>query len=571
MIGALEKHILKVLLDKGKISPEELEQARGASEKSGQDIGEVLKVKGILTSEDVLSATCEVLNAVPIKASSLRIKEDVLSFVPEKIARSALVLPVSRIGKCLTVVMSDSTDIFALDDIKAITKMEVIPMLSTEEEMKQAVARYYEESADSMISQFLDEASGGDVETLEEEDEELSRQELRKITEQTPVVKLTNMILKSAIKDRASDILIEGMEEETRVRYRVDGVLCERYRPPRKYHQAVISRIKVMSELDIAERRLPQDGRFSMRIEGRRVDFRVSIVPSSFGEKAALRILDKQQATIDVDSLGFREADNKRLKTASRRPHGMILVCGPTGCGKTTTLYSLLKYVDSPEMNIITVEDPVEYELKGINQVSVRPSVGLTFASCLRSILRQDPDIIMVGEIRDYDTLDVAIKSALTGHLVLSTLHTNTAAGSITRMINMGVEPFLITSSVELVAAQRLLRMLCMDCREPYKPEEEVAEKYGLYDKTGKIPTIYRPVGCERCMNTGYRGRIGIIETLKVTETIKELVLGRAEVADIEKHARSEGMTSLRDNGIANVIEGATSLEDVLRTTVSNR
>jgi len=323
-----------------------------------------------------------------------------------------------------------------------------------------------------------------------------------------------------------------------------------------------------MSDLDIAERRLPQDGRFRIKIEGRKIDFRVSVVPSSLGEKAALRILDKEQATIELGSLGFTKEDKKKMRESSKKPHGMILVCGPTGCGKTTTLYSILKDIDDPTKNIVTVEDPVEYELKGINQVSVNEDVGLTFASSLRSILRQDPDIIMVGEIRDYDTMDVAVKSALTGHLVLSTLHTNTAAGSVVRMVNMGIEPFLIAASVELVAAQRLLRKLCDSCKEPYIPPREIVEAYDLFDEEGKALTIYRAKGCKRCANTGYKGRMGIMECIPMTHKIRELVFAEAQIDEIEKAAIEEGMTTLRDNGIYNVAKGLASLEDVLRITV---
>ncbi len=306
-------------------------------------------------------------------------------------------------------------------------------------------------------------------------------------------------------------------------------------------------------------------------IEDRKIDFRVSIVPASLGEKAALRILDKEQAMIDIDKLGFRERDKEKIRKASERPHGMILICGPTGCGKTTTLYGILKHVDSPQKNLVTVEDPVEYELKGINQVSINEDIGLTFPACLRSILRQDPDIIMVGEIRDFETMDTAIKSALTGHMVLSTLHTNTAAGSVVRLVNMGVEPFLISAAVELIASQRLIRKLCPECKEPYTPPREGAERYGLIGKNGEIPVIYRPKGCKRCNNSGYQGRIGIIECMVMSPGIKNLVFRKAEEHEVEKLAKKEGMVTLRGNGIENVIDGLTSLEEVLKTTLDEK
>jgi len=326
-----------------------------------------------------------------------------------------------------------------------------------------------------------------------------------------------------------------------------------------------------MSNLNIAERRLPQDGRFRLKLEDRRIDFRLSIIPSISGEKANLRILDKEQVMMDIAKLGFEERDRKIICSACEMPHGMILVCGPTGSGKTTTLYSALKYVDRPGKNLVTVEDPVEFQLRGINQVSINSSIGLTFASCLRSILRQDPDVIMIGEIRDYDTVDIAIKAALTGHLVFSTLHTNTASGSVVRMINMGVEPFLIASSVVLVVAQRLIRKLCPECKEPYQPSEEIAKRYRLFDQNGRIPVIYKPRGCKRCMNSGYQGRIGMVECMRITPEIKDLLFHGAQEFDIEQKAIEEGMVTLRENGIANVLSGVTPLEEVLRTTTETR
>jgi len=434
--------------------------------------------------------------------------------------------------------------------------------------IQQAIIKYYEKSAHEQINEIMDNIKTTEMKMLEDEEE--FDEDLVNISEDAPVVKLTNMLLSRAVKERASDILVEPMDNKTRIRYRIDGVFCERFTTPKKYHQAIISRLKVMSELDIAERRLPQDGRFRIKYDSREIDFRISTVPSSFGEKIALRILDKGQATIDINKLGFSSYDIEKMQAAGKKPHGMILVCGPTGCGKTTTLYSVLKYVDDPGKNIVTVEDPVEYEMKGFNQVSINDEVGLTFAGCLRSILRQDPDIIMVGEIRDFETLDVSIKSALTGHLVLSTLHTNTACGSIVRMVNMGVEPFLIASSVEIVAAQRLIRCLCPECKVPYTPDEITAGKYGIYDENGKIPTIYKPGKCKRCFDTGYKGRLGIIECLVLTPEIKDLIFKRAEEAEIEKVAKDQGMVSLRDNGIKNVIKGLTSLEDVLRVTIGS-
>ena len=355
-----------------------------------------------------------------------------------------------------------------------------------------------------------------------------------------------------------------------RVRYRVDGQLQDAKRPPKMLHNAIVSRLKVMSNLDIAERRLPQDGRFKIKLHSREIDFRISVLPSSRGEKVALRILDKSQAMLDLEKLGFDKKSLEAVRAGAMKPHGMVLVCGPTGCGKTTTLYSILEYINSPEDNAITVEDPVEYVIEGLNQVTANPDIGLTFAAALRSILRQDPDIIMIGEIRDFETVDIAIKAALTGHLVLSTLHTTTAAGSVTRMVNMGVEPFLITSSVILVAAQRLVRKICPNCKEPYELEADIAEKYGI-KAGGKNVKLFRGKGCDACSRTGYKGRAGLIEVLTLTPKIKALILENAQEYRISEQARLDGMVTLRENGIELALGGVTTLDEVVRVTVGDQ
>ncbi len=567
----ITEKISSLLIKKGLVTAEALEKARGICLEKGGSLSDVLVGMNVVSKQDLLSTLSEGLGFPPIKLSYFRVDEETLGLIPRKVAFMYKVLPISRVGKMLTVAMSDPLNVMALDDLKVMTNLELSPVIASEEDITEAVQKYYEKSADEEISKIVEEIEDAQIETVSEGEDSVSTAELLKITEEAPVVKLTNMILSRAIKDRAGDILIEPMEDRTRIRYRVDGVLTESYNPPRKFHQALVSKIKVLADLDITERRLPQDGRFQVKIEGRKVDFRVSVVPSSFGEKVALRVLDKQQAMTDLDMLGLKKKDIDTIREVSRKPHGMILVCGPTGCGKTTTLYSILKHVDAPGKNLVTVEDPVEYEFWGVNQVSINEEIGLTFAACLRSILRQDPDVIMVGEIRDHETLDIAIKSALTGHLVLSTLHTNTAAGAIVRMVNMGVEHFLITSSVELIAAQRLIRKLCTDCRKPYTPPEELARKYGIVDENGNIPEIYSPVGCKRCLNSGYKGRIAIVECLVLSPKIKDIIFRGGQEFEIEMAAREEGMTTLRENGIQNVIGGTTSLEEVLRVTVENR
>jgi len=571
MTDSLPGKICDFLIKNKLVTEEDLNKSREICKEQGGSLGDVLVKMNALSREDLLTAMSEGLGFAPLDLSRFNIDEGVIKLIPQKICQRHQVLPVSRIGNILTVAMVDPMNISALDDIKAITKMEVVQVVVDQDNMREAISKYFERSANEEISEIMGDIRTSQMEMVTESDEDVSSSELLRSAEEAPVVKLTNLILSRAVKDGASDILIEPMDKTARVRYRIDGVLRENMEPPKKLHRAIVSRLKVMSNLNIAERRLPQDGRFKIRTENRRVDFRVSVIPSSMGEKVALRILDKAQATLDVDKLGFSEDGKKKLIRASSKPHGMILVCGPTGCGKTTTLYSIMNYIDSPELNLVTVEDPVEYELKGVNQVSVKEDMGLTFAACLRSILRQDPDIILVGEIRDLETVDTAIKSALTGHLVLSTLHTNTASGSIVRLVNMGVEPFLISSSVELVAAQALLRRLCPDCKEAYTPAKEIADRYKLFDESGGIAKIYKPKGCKNCGDTGYQGREGIIECLELTPTIKELIFRRAEELEIERTAKKEGMSTLRQNGIAKVLKGITSLEEVLRVTMEDR
>ncbi len=572
MALSLKERLNKILLEKGIITAEKLKEALNIQKDKGGKLSDILINNGLVDRKDLMVALSEEMGIPPINLARYKIDPSLIQLIPRKFASRYKILPISRMGNLLTVAMADPLNIFAIDEIKSLTGFQIGILITTDKDIDEAIDQYYGESAHEAIEEIMEGMEKvGKVEMVEEgaEKEKVDSTDLVRMTQETPVVTITNLILSEAVKMRASDILIEPMERVLRVRYRVDGMLKEAKNPPRYMHEAIVSRLKVMSNLDIAERRLPQDGRFKIRIQNREVDFRISVLPSSEGEKAAMRILDKSQAMLDVDKLGFEEAPLNDLKKEAKRPHGMILVCGPTGCGKTTTLYSVLKYIDSPEKNIVTVEDPVEYDLYGINQVSIRTEIGLTFAKCLRSILRQDPDIIMVGEIRDFETADIAIKSALTGHLVLSTLHTTTASGAVVRLMNMGVEPFLITSSIVLIGAQRLARKICPTCKEEYKIDKAAIERYNI--KVNGTPLFHRGKGCKNCLNTGYKGRVGLMETLILTPKIRTLIANRAQEYQIKEAARQESMITLRENGLKKVLAGITTWEEVVRLTTGDQ
>ena len=554
------------------ISKAQLDKALKIQKDKGGSLKNILIQSGFITEKDLMSILSQGLGIPPISLARFKIDQELIKLIPREVANKYQIMPVSKVGNMLTVAMSDPLNIFAIDDLRAITKLDIGIIIAFQKEVQDAIDQYYGENTHVAIEELMEDLKAQDIEFIQisGSEEKVDSERLFKLVEEAPVVKLTNMILENGIKARSSDILIEPMENSVRVRYRVDGVLKEVESLPKNTHESIVSRIKVMSELNIAERRLPQDGRFRLNINNNKVDFRVSILPSSKGEKVALRVLDKSQAMLDIDKLGFSGDALDKLKKCASRPHGMILVTGPTGSGKTTTLYSLMKYVYSPEKNLITVEDPIEYQIEGINQVTARAEAGLTFASALRSILRQDPDVIMIGEIRDFDTVDIAIKSALTGHLVLSTLHTTTAPGSVVRLINMGCEPFLITSSLIAIVAQRLIRKLCPKCREAYKPGDVLSVRLGIDIKKSKDVSFYRAKGCSACLHTGYGGRVGICEVLAVTPAIRNLVLKRARENELKQVARNEGMRTLREDGIGKVLAGLTSLEEVLRVTVAD-
>jgi Type II secretory pathway, ATPase PulE/Tfp pilus assembly pathway, ATPase PilB len=575
MILSLKEKILKIFIEKHLLKETDLEKALKVQREKGGSLSDILVELGLISRDELMIALSQELGIPPINLSRYKIDPNVIKLIPKKMAKRYQIVPISKMSNTLVVAMVDPLNIFAIDDIKAITGFNISPIITTDKDIKEAISQYYEENAYTAIEKIVDDMkdSSENISMVEERsDQDLGggQSQFANMAQDAPVVKITNLILAEGVNYRSSDILIEPLENEVRVRYRVDGVLQDAKRPPKALHNPIISRLKVMSNLDIAERRLPQDGRFKVRLHGREVDFRISVLPSSKGEKVALRILDKSQATLDLEKLGFDKKSLEEIQKGAMRPHGMILICGPTGCGKTTTLYSILEYINSPEDNVITVEDPVEYVIDGINQVTARPGIGLTFASALRSILRQDPDTIMIGEIRDFETVDIAIKAALTGHLVLSTLHTTTAPGSVTRLINMGVEPFLMTSSIILVGAQRLVRKICPNCKEPYELDSEVAENYGI--KTGgKKATLYHGKGCDVCHKTGYKGRLALMEVLTLTPKIKELILKSAQEHEISEAARGEGMRTLRENGIAFALEGITTLDEVVRVTVGDQ
>lgn len=568
MLNNREK-LIQYLVEKKVISVDRVKQLTEEHKKRGGKFSEVLVSLGVLSQKEMDRIVEELAGCRSVDIAKIKIPPELISLIPKKVAKLYKVLPVSKSGDNITVAMINPMDIFAIDDLKAITRCEITPLLANEKDITIAISELYDGVTHDKIEKIVDDIGDGqEINVIEDKkDSDVNRDELLKLTQEAPVVKITNMLVAEAVKLRASDVLIEPMENDVRIRYRVDGILVEGKHPPKRIHNAIISRLKVMADLNISERRLPQDGRFKIRVQNREIDFRLSILPSSMGEKAALRVLDKSQATLELEKLGFEDKMLDNLKKMADRPHGMILVCGPTGCGKTTTLYSVLKYIDSPDKNIITVEDPVEYQLYGINQVSVKPEIGLTFAGSLRSILRQDPDVIMIGEIRDFDTVDIAIKAALTGHLVLSTLHTTTAAGSIVRLVNMGVEPFLITSSILLVAAQRLVRRICPDCKEKVAMKPDIAKALEIDPKA----TLYKGRGCSKCQNTGYKGRIGVIETLVLTPVIRDLIVNRAQEHIINEAARKEGMENLRHDAIGKMLKGYTTLDEVIRVTVGEQ
>lgn len=539
---------------------------------TGKSMSEILVTHQYINDRDLILFLCGEFGFTPIHLGDFNIDKDVLRLVPQQLARKLCVLPVAKHDDMLTVAMRNPTDVVLLDDLRARTNLRIKAVIAPFTDLQKAIDYYYPKDKKEEISMPAKEETIEELIRIVQDSKDVEGDEdfdLIRQAQETPVIKVANLLLLDAIKRKASDLFIEPWEKHIRIRFRVDGILEEGKAPPKAMGLALVSRFKVMSQLNIAERRIPQDGRFKIKIQDREVDVRVSILPSSFGEKVCLRILDKKAQSQSIERLGFTERELDDLKRSATKPHGMILVTGPTGSGKTTTLYSILKYIDSPEKNITTVEDPVEYQVEGINQVNVKDQIGLSFPSALRSILRQDPDIILIGEIRDTDTMDIAIKAALTGHLVLSTLHTNDACSSVVRIVNMGIEPFLISSSILMISAQRLIRKICPSCRSPYHPDHTVLEKLKL--PTKQKYTFYHSQGCPKCRGTGFFGRTVITEILTLRPEIKELIIKRVTGDELKQAARKFGMTTLRESAVAKVVIGETTVDEIYRVTTGDQ
>ena len=566
------ERIADILIEDGLLLPSQLEEAQELQKKQGGRLLKLLTDNQFVTEQDMAISMGRCLDKPPINLAKVRVPEPIMNLVPKDMAKSYKLVPVAVLGNKLFVAMTDPMNVLALDDLRTRTKMDIIPMIATERAVNEALSGVH--SATGAIDEVMKKAAADaaaedtDVEVQGKQREDIDLDRLAADSEDGPVIRIVNLILVQALKDRASDIHIEPAEKSVRLRYRMDGNLIEASGPPKSLQLAIASRIKILAGLNIAERRIPQDGRFRIRVSGKEVDLRISFLPTVYGEKIVIRILDKGALTGSIDSMGLDETTLATFKKAIDAPHGMILVTGPTGSGKTTTLYSVLSELNKPEYNIVTVEDPVEYQLQGINQVAVKADVGLDFSSALRSILRQDPDIVMIGEIRDNETADIAVKAALTGHQVLSTLHTNDAAGAITRLDDMGIEPFLIASSVLLTCAQRLVRRICPNCKEEYVPEAEMFSRLDMESVEGEM--FYQGGGCDRCKQRGYLGRAAIMEVLPVSEAIRRLIIKRASAAVLKSQALSEGMKTLRLAGIDKAHEGVTSLEEVWKLTAAD-
>jgi type IV pilus assembly protein PilB len=562
-----------LLVADGLLAKEQLTKALAEQKGSTEKLGSILIRLGFINEEQLIGFLSRQYGVPSITLSQLEIDAEVLKLVPAAIAKKYEVLPVRKMGNSLALAMADPTNVFALDDISFMTNLQVLPLVASQTALRKAIERSYESKTEAFANAMQD--MSGTLENLEivagDEDPgaKVDSFELKEFAEEAPIIKLLNMVLVDAIQKGASDIHFEPYEKVFRIRFRMDGVLHEMLSPPKRLEAALLSRLKIMANLDIAERRLPQDGRIKLRFSTREIDFRVSTLPTIFGEKAVLRILDKEGLKLDLTQLGFDAWSLEKFNAAIRQPYGMVLLTGPTGSGKTTTLYSAIHTLNSPDVNIMTAEDPVEYNLKGVNQVQINEHVGRTFAAALRSFLRQDPDIILVGETRDLETAQISIRAALTGHLVFSTLHTNDCPSTVARLIDMGIPPFLVASSLLLILAQRLGRKICTACKEPYAGDEESLVPYGhVAQGLGQV-TFSKGKGCPTCNFTGMKGRVAIYEVMPVTEEVREAILRNAPTAELHQIAQSQGMRTLRQSGLLKVLEGTTTVEEVLRVTLA--
>ena len=589
----------EILVRENLISPQHLRQALDYQREHGGRLGYNLVKLGLL-SDDAITAVLSRQYGMPsVNLELFSIEESVIRLIPQEVAQKYAVLPLSRVGATLTLAMVDPTNVFAMDDIKFMTGLNIEPVVAAEASIQHAIAKHYGSSREIELAadapdvsvegvnvngishsdlvsldsiDFDHEALASEVEVFED-NEEIDLSSLARMSEDAPVVRLVNVLMVDALRRGASDIHVEPYEKELRIRFRIDGVLYDVMHPPLKMRDALISRIKILSKLDISEKRLPQDGRIKIKVKvesrSRELDFRVSTLPTLFGEKVVLRLLDKEKLMLDMTNLGFEPESLVKFQRNISRPYGMVLVTGPTGSGKTNTLYSALQSLNTVDTNIMTAEDPVEFNLAGVNQVQMKEQIGLNFAAALRSFLRQDPNIILVGEIRDFETAEIAIKAALTGHLVLSTLHTNDAPSTISRLMNMGIEPFLVATSVNLIQAQRLIRRICKDCQKEHPTPVEALVEIGFPPDEARELKTYKGKGCPTCNDTGYKGRIGLYEVMEVTEEIRELILIGASALELRKKAIDDGMLTLRESGLQKIRAGVTTIEEVLRETVA--
>jgi len=557
-----------VLLKEEFITEEDLKKAEQHQRDNGGLFSYVLVKLGLVTEEQIVVGLAEQLGIPHMKLTHYKLDPEVVELLPERIIRKDKVIPLSQSGNTLTVATADPLNVLVIDDLKALTGCNIQTIVATPSEIERVIGDYYSTKAsmnlDKLIAQSEKKAETP-VEVVRDE-QSVDLDQLIREAEEAPIIRIANLILSRAIRERASDIHLEPLEKKVTIRYRIDGTLYPIITLPKRVQDAVVSRIKILSEMDIAEHRLPQDGRFRIRAHNRDIDFRVSTIPTRFGEKVVLRLLDKAQLSgLTIDKLGLEENVLEKYQKAIRQPYGMIVLTGPTSCGKSTSLYAAIRAINSPDKNILTIEDPVEYEAEGINQVQIHEKIGLTFPQALRSFLRQDPDIIMLGEMRDLETADIGIKAALTGHLLFTTLHTNDAAGAIVRLVNMGVEPFLISGALTFVGAQRLMRKVCKNCAYSYHPSKRLLKELGIEDEVDEDLSFYKAKGCRVCNNTGYRGRMAVMEALEIDDDIKELILRKVPELKVKKTAISNGMIPLRKNALTKVIRGDTTLEELAR------